>query len=249
MTKLKLIGMTQSPWTLKALWALDACGVDYVFENYVPPLHQHLLRLRTGRLRGEISVPVLLGADRPVWGALQIASFVDQRAKAASGTTRLGALEVITPWSELSEAALSEGRTRVTQAYLADPSALDELMPAFIPRSMHKSMRWLVRDTLRRIERKYEHLVSEGALRKALFATRRQLASHGGPFLLGDFSYADIAMAVVLDGLEPREGAGTRGSARGRAVWPELAGEYRDLLDWRDSLVERTNPPSLHRAS
>lgn len=248
MTTLKLIGMPQSPWTLKALWALDVCGVDYAFENYVPPLHAHLLRLRTGRLRGPLSVPVLLGAERPVWGTLQIASFADQRA-AQTGATRLGDLEVITPWSALSEAALSEGRTRVTRAYLDDPSALDELMPSFIPRSMHKSMRWLVRDTLRRIERKYAHLVTEGALAKALAAMRLQLATHGGPFLLGEFSYADIAMAVVLEGVEPRAGASTSRSARGRPIWPELAAAHRDLLDWRDGLIAKTDPLSLRPGS
>jgi glutathione S-transferase len=246
MTPYPLIGMTISPWSHKALWALDVCGVPYTFKQYLPPFHELLLRLRTGRFRGPISVPVLLGPEGAIWGASDIAAFANQYAAKQTGKAQLGDLQAAAVWSELSDEALAEGRARVMRDSLADAESLDDYMP-FIPAAMRKSMRWLVRDTLQKVDDKYAHLVVPGAIARALAKTREQLSTSGGQYLLGQFSYADIAMAAVLEGVEPLKTRRVQRSPKSRALWtvPDLATEYRDLLAWRARLLEATRPAFL----
>ena len=249
MTQHKLIGIAQSPWTQKALWALDVCGIPYTFEHYVPTLQEPALRLRTRAFRGAVSVPVLLGVGSPVWGAPAIASFASRACLERTGAMPLGDLDAAAAWSALSDAALAEGRQRVTSAYLAEPTAQTELVPPFFPRALRSSLRFLVRDALRRVERKYGHLVSPGALVDALDKTRQQLLASGGEFLLGQFSYADIAMASVLEVVSPLEARLVPRGKRSRQLWsePTLAAEYADLLHWRARLIAKTLPAFVRR--
>ena len=84
-----------------------------------------------------------------------------------------------------------------------------------------------------------------GALRKALERTREGLANVGGDFLLGRFSYADITMAVVLEVVAPIANADPPLGPATQICWndPEMAGEFQDLLEWRNRLAqaERTS--------
>jgi glutathione S-transferase len=59
--------------------------------------------------------------------------------------------------------------------------------------------------------------------------------------VLGEFSYADITMAVILHFVRP-VGPDFLGMGKAsRRCWSdeELATEYADLLAWRDSLYTR----------
>jgi glutathione S-transferase len=74
------------------------------------------------------------------------------------------------------------------------------------------------------------------AMREALGALRAAL--RGRDNVLDGFSYADVAMAVVLQMVSPVDSAYIPlGPARRRA-WtePTLAKDYADLLEWRDAL-------------
>ena len=66
-------------------------------------------------------------------------------------------------------------------------------------------------------------------LRKALGSSR---------YLLGEFSYADIAMAVVLHFVVPPADEYVSMGPATRQCWttPALADEFRDLIYWRDQL-------------
>lgn len=79
----------------------------------------------------------------------------------------------------------------------------------------------------------------EETLRAGLDALRAALA--GGEYLLGSFSYVDIAMATLLQGVEPVADRYLRLGPATRATWTrtELAREYADLLRWRDELYAR----------
>src|SRR5690349_1207690 len=73
-----LIALPYSPWSEKARWALDHHGVAYRNEVYLPMLGEPALRLRTGRLRGRITVPVLIEEDGPpVMDSIAIARHAD----------------------------------------------------------------------------------------------------------------------------------------------------------------------------
>jgi glutathione S-transferase len=76
------------------------------------------------------------------------------------------------------------------------------------------------------------------SLRGVLLELRRALAD-GRRYLTGDaLSYCDIAMAAALMGVEPADAPNLPpGSATRRTHTDlELAGEFTDLLGWRDQV-------------
>ncbi|HEY5851005.1 MAG TPA: glutathione S-transferase family protein [Lysobacter sp.] len=235
MDKALLVGESFSPWTQKARWALEACGVDFGYREYTPTLSEPWLRWRMRQWSGSVSVPVLLADAQLVRGSWDIARFAAHH----TGDDRLGDFAATAPWNELSEAALAEARTRVVRCVLSDSQALDEASAAVLPRPLRKPLRFVARDAARRLDRKYRHLLVPGSLRIALERTRAGLQASGGDYLLGSFSYADIAMAVVLEGIAPVAKVEPPLGPATRRCWsdPLLAAEFEDLLRWRERLM------------
>ncbi|MET0286005.1 MAG: glutathione binding-like protein, partial [Polyangiales bacterium] len=91
---------------------------------------------------------------------------------------------------------------------------------------------------MRALGKKYGALANEGAMREVLRAGRAELGRR--PYLLGPFSYADIALASCLQMVEPL--AIAQPATREVWRWPELAAEFADLLAWRQRLLAETNP-------
>ncbi|HRN61291.1 MAG TPA: glutathione S-transferase family protein [Luteimonas sp.] len=232
---LLLIGESFSPWTQKARWALEHCGVAHRYEEYVPTLSEPWLRWRMRCWTEPVSVPVMRTPDGWLRGSWDIARY----AAAAAGDSRLGDMAAIVAWNALGDAALAEGRTRVVRGIAVDPQAQAESLPRFLPAPLHGSLRWLARDAVRRLDRKYAALLVEGSLRRALLETRRALAASGGDFLLGRFSYADIAMIVVLECVAPVARTVPPLGPATRRLWrdPVLAEEFADMIDWRSRLL------------
>ncbi|MFC3549550.1 glutathione S-transferase family protein [Lysobacter cavernae] len=229
-----LIGESFSPWTQKARWAIEYCGIDYRYIEYTPTLSEPALRWRMRQWSGRVSVPVLL--DRQVVrGSWEIARYAAARAS----DDRLGDFAEAAAWNELSEAALAQARIRVVRCVHDDPQALDEALAGIVPRVLRKPLRFVARDATRCLDRKYAHLVVPGALRRALEATRNGLQAAGGDYLLGRFSYADMAMAVVLETIAPNARTEPPLGPATRCCWsdPALAAEFADLLSWRARLA------------
>ena len=237
-TQALLIGESFSPWTKKARWALEYCGLDYNYQEYTPTLSEPSLRWRLKQWSGTVSVPVLFIDKKILRGSWEIARYASE----TSGDGRLGDLEAIAHWNDLSEAALAEGRTSVVRCVLGNDQALEEALPAFVPKRLRRPLRFVSRDAAQRLDRKYAHLVKPGALHQALVDTREGLARSESDYLMGDFSYADIAMAVVLEVIAPiAVTMPTLGPATQRC-WnnPTLSTEFEDLLEWRDRLASKT---------
>ncbi|MFC3816149.1 hypothetical protein [Lysobacter sp. GCM10012299] len=234
-----LVGEAFSPWTQKAGWALEACAVGFAYREYTPTLSEPWLRWRMRQWSGPVSVPVLLAGPDVIRGSWDIARF----AAASAGDDRLGDFDAIAPWNELSEAALAEARTRVVRCVLADPQALDEASASVLPRPLRQPLRFVARDAARRLDCKYRHLLVPGSLRIALQRTRDGLQASGCDFLLGRFSYADITMAVVLEGIAPAARIDPPLGPATRRCWSDaaLAAEFEDLLRWRQRLVAGTS--------
>jgi glutathione S-transferase len=230
-----LIGESFSPWTQKARWALEYCGVAFDYAEYTPTISEPGLRWRMKQWSGVVSVPVLCVDRRWVRGSWEIARY----ASASAGDGRLGDLSEIAPWNEISEAALAEGRTRVVRSVMNDPQALEEALASILPRPMRRPMRFVARDAARRLDRKYAHLAKPGSLRLALERTREGLAKSGGDYLLGRFTYADVAMSVVLETIAPIARTAPPLGLATRRCWsdPALAEEFDDLLQWRQRLA------------
>ncbi len=232
---LKLVGESFSPWTKKARWALEQCALPYVYKEYTPTLSEPGLRMRLRQWTGSVSVPVAFVGRNVLRGSWDIAHFANETA----GDGRLGDFAQIEPWNALSEAALAEGRTRVVRCVLNDETALKEALPAFVPNALRGPMQFVAHDAVSRLDRKYAHLLEEGALREALEKTRAGLAQAGGDYLLGRFSYADIAMAVVLEVVAPiARTEPPLGPVTARCWFdPRLAEAFADLIAWRDRLA------------
>lgn len=234
----KLIGLTYSPWTQRARWALEHCGVAYDYKEYLPIVGEPLLRLRS-KQTGRATVPVLLTAAGPVVGSLSIARYA-----AEHGTRGLGDFAAIAPWSELSDAALAECRLRILRATLADDVGLSEGLAGLVPAPLRSALRFVARDTVGRLAKKYEDLAQHGRAREALTRTRAALQQSGGDFLLHTFSYADIAMVCALEMISPLAiTTPPRGPATLRCWFdPLLAGEFADLLAWRERVISKVRP-------
>jgi glutathione S-transferase len=235
-----LVGESFSPFTQKARWALEYAGVPHRYEEYTPTLSEPGLRLRMRQWSGIVSVPVLFADNLVIRGSWEIARYASQYA--ADG--RLGDFTQISTWNELSERALEEARTRVVRKVLANPAALDEATAAVFPPVLARPLRFVARGAARRLDVKYAHLVMPGSLRSALLFTRAKLQQVGDDFLLGSFSYADIAMCVVLEAVAPIMRTEPPLGPATRACWsdPALAEEFSDLLRWRERLRVRVSP-------
>jgi glutathione S-transferase len=239
-TSCVLVGESFSPFTQRARWALEYAGVPHAYEEYVPTLSEPGMRLRLRQWTGQVSVPLLLAGDDVIRGSWDIARYGAERA----GDGRLGDLAQCEPWHQLSDDAICEARTRVVRGVLANPQALDEAAAGVFPAGVAKYLRFVARDAAQRLDRKYAHLAQPGALRRALLATRAGLASAGGEHLLGRFSYADIAMVVVLEAVAPSARTEPPLGPHTRACWSDtaLASEFADLLAWRARLLRTSTP-------
>lgn len=237
-----LVGLAYSPWTERARWALEHHGVAYRFEPYLPLLGEPLLRARVRRLRGTVSVPVLFTEHGAVESSSTIALYAER-------TGRGGALfpsehePVLRAWSDRTEVALNAGRALLTAAMLARPETLAAAAPPFLPRPL----RALAGDTgVRYLRFKYAHNgTHETELERTLAAhletVRDTLARSGGAYLLGTLTFADLAVATMLQMVSPIEGPDAHLSDVERPAWtrPALARSFADVLRWRDALYAK----------
>lgn len=248
-----LVGESFSPWTQKARWALEYCGIAHHYQEYTPTISEPGLRLRMRAWSGPISVPVLLDGGKVVRGSWNIAAYARESVQGQ----RLGDLREAKPWDDLSEAALAEGRTRVVRSVLQSPAALDEALSALFPPALCKPLRFIAKDAARRLDRKYAHLVVPGSIRTALERTRERIQHSGCDYLLGAFSYADMVMVVVLETVAPMAVTVPPLGPATRACWTDLslAAEFSDLLAWRARIIASVHPafsqlpppPAVHR--
>ncbi|HEX5515234.1 MAG TPA: glutathione S-transferase N-terminal domain-containing protein [Gammaproteobacteria bacterium] len=230
-----LIGESFSPWTQKARWALEYCGVSYRYAEYTPTLSEPWLRWRMRQWSGSVSVPVLFVGKQVLRGSWDIAEYASKYA----GDGRLGDFVEVAKWNELSELALAEGRARVVNCVRQSRQALDEAMTGLIPRPLHTPLRFVARTAAQRLDRKYAHLVVPGALRRALLLTRAGLAESASDYLLGRFSYADIVMVVILEMIAPVARTEPPLGPATKQCWsdPALVEEFADLVQWRNRLA------------
>ncbi|MFO0570560.1 MAG: glutathione S-transferase N-terminal domain-containing protein [Polyangiaceae bacterium] len=248
----ELLGLPYSPWTEKARFALDVRGVPYRFRNYSPLLGEPELRLRLRRLRGPVSVPVLVDdSGRSRADSLEIARwadargrgpclFPDEHARAVEGAVAL------------SERGLAAGRALSLLRMLDDEEALREMLPKPLRRSSLRAFVGLARAGVERTRQKYggdrrtesEH---RDDFDRALGELRARLseAPDGAPrTLTGNLSFADIALAQLLVFVAPPRLGLRLGRASRRCFEdPGLAERYADLVTWRDALY------AAHRSS
>jgi glutathione S-transferase len=239
----RLIGLSYSPWTEKARWALDHQRVTYAYEEYVPMLGEPFLRARTRTFRGRASVPVLLEDGEVYADSFEIAL----RADALGRGPRLfpdGTVEAIRAWNERAERLSSAGRALLLARMADDRKAQQESLPAWIPRAVRSVATPLAAMGVGYVARKYgatarTRAEAEETMREALHALRAALQDRST--ILDRFTYADVTIAVALQLVKPVADRFIALGPATRSVWTHepFASQFGDLLAWRDALYER----------
>jgi glutathione S-transferase len=244
-----LLHLPYSPWSERARWALDVKRLPHRRETYQPLLGEPALRLRLKRLRGTVTVPVLFTAEGPYTDSFDIAAYAERKGPGpALFPEESGA--AIRRWNEFAERGLAAGRALSLARVRERDEALRELVPRPLRSALGRSAVLLARLGVDRTRRKYgagERALDEhrAVLHDVLVGLRRALAATPAPArgpktLLGGFSYADITIAQVLAFVSPHRGPYLRLGAANQAAYgdPILAGEFEDLVAWRDELYD-----------
>jgi glutathione S-transferase len=238
---LHVYGMSFSPYSEKARWALDHHRVAYEWHEHVPMIGERSLRKRAGGDGGKVSVPLAIDGDTVLRDSLSIAKHAERAGKGA----RLFANDAaVATWVARSDEALGAARVLLLARTLADREALRDSLPSWVPRPLRGLATPLAARATRFLARKYgadgvDHEAATAKLREGLAAMRRVVERRDT--ILDGFSYADIAMAVVLQMVSPVDDAYIQlGPARRRA-WtePTLASEFADLVAWRDAVYAK----------
>ena len=242
-----LLALPLSPSTEKARWALDHHGIDYVEKTALPVLRAPLLRWKLRRVhgRGEPAVPVLFDSrGNPFLDSFDIAHYAE-RTGGGAPLFRRGLEQEIARWNQLSETILREAAelasARVAEGAAPSRQALATQMPRGLAGLLGRAaVRLIRRKVLAYVGREPElsgAAAQRARLRRLLLELRGAL--DGRRYLAGgELSYGDIAMAVALAGIEPVDAPHLplAPAARRSSTDFELAGEFTDLLGWRDEI-------------
>jgi glutathione S-transferase len=241
----KLVVLKTSPWSERAKWALDHHGVAYETIDHTPFLGEwRLRRIAGGGGKKRATTPVLVDDGRVFTESWDIARYADQIGK---GSTLIPAAKEsdIRKWNDVTEDAMKAGRALLIPRIRASGAALDTTLPDFVPRWIRPALRPVTRYATDWFTRKYELRLDEvpahlAKMRAALELLRSALAK-SSPYLLGRFSYADIVMAILLQGVVPVDDRHFPLEPPMRVAWTrdDLAAEFGDLLAWRDRLYEQ----------
>jgi glutathione S-transferase len=238
---LRVYGMAFSPFSEKARWALDHHRVPYVWTEHVPMMGERKLRNIAGAKGERVSVPLAIDGDAVLRDSLAIAKHADRVGKGAPLFANEAA---VLTWVGRSDRALDAARVLLFARTLRDREALRESLPGWVPRPLRGLATPVAARAWRFLSRKYgadkvDPEEATATLREVLGAMRKAVASRDT--ILDGFSYADIAMAVVLQMIAPvADEYIVLGPGRRRS-WtePTLAAEFADLVSWRDAVYTR----------
>jgi glutathione S-transferase len=230
-----LYGLSPSPWTERARWALDHHRVSYRYREHVPFIGELALRRKAESKKP--TVP-LLEDDVVVMGSAEIAKHADGIGKGES-LFESGDQESIARACTLADRMANAARACVMKRITDSRAAQMEALPKFIPGPLRPMFAPTTRTAIGFLMKKHgvpddvDRVIQED-LRPALTEVRSWLG--GRRYLNDHFSFADIAIGAQLGGICPHADA-PLGPAM-RAVWTNeaLAEEFRDLLAWRDAL-------------
>jgi glutathione S-transferase len=241
----ELVGLSYSPWTEKARWALDHCGVGYRYTEHLLILGMPSLRAKLGRWKGGVTVPAFIDGSTRLTDSFLIARHADREGKA--GLFPEGAVDRVREFNDLSESALDAARVALLFRMDADRDSRRQSLPGFVPRALRPAFEPVARLGMAYIRSEFALAGktaegSEETIRQVLKRLRAALAEGRGDYVIGErFSYADIVLAVVLQAVEPVAERFLPLEPAVRRVWasPRLREEFGDLVSWRDRIYER----------
>jgi len=247
-----LLGIDHSPWTERARWALDHHRLAYTFRLYTPIIDEAGLRWRLRRATGKVTVPVLFAPEGAITESLAIVRYAEERGTGAPLLPRELEADILA-WNDRAEVVFGAARSMFVRAMLANPEALAETVPSFVPAALSGPSARLGVALFQR-----KHAIGGRSkdddqadvarvldvLRAALPAAqqpRRDQVATEGDYLLGRFTLADVVMAAAIGHVWPVDHPSARMSAPVRACssHPELRDRYPDVVAWRDRIYAR----------
>jgi glutathione S-transferase len=238
------VALSYSAWSEKARWALDHHRVDYREVEHVPLLGAPLLRARVRRPISRVTVPALVDDGVVYTDSFDIARRADRIGQGERLFPR-GMDDAVATWNRSSEIILEAGRGLLLEKTLRHPGAMQEALPAQIPRTFRPRMIFLAKAGARFLQHKYgasgRDLDAERARIARELASLREVLEGPDGYVLGNFTYADIAMAVALQVVWPVDNRWLPLGEGTRVVWqePDLAEAFRDLIAWRDRVYDK----------
>ncbi|MFM2417082.1 MAG: hypothetical protein RL385_1805 [Pseudomonadota bacterium] len=225
-----------SPWSLKARCALRLRRVQVEERVYVPLVGEPALRLRMARFSGRVTVPVLFTDEGVLSDSFDIARYAERRGEGPSLITPAHAAAV-EAFNASSERLLSAGRVCSMLHVAANPAAALESLPRTTGKLLGSRG---ARAAVSAFNAKYGivhggEISATANMRHELLGLRAAL-SDGRTYLLGDFSYADVAMGLALQLVSPLPDSPMEAASQRAATHEALAAEFTDLLAWRDAV-------------
>lgn len=239
----QLFGLSYSPWTEKARWALDHHRLPYRYVEHMPMLGELALRRKAGDLTRKATVPLLLTPSGPLRDSLLIAEYADSRGDREPLFPE-GRRAEVSAWNDRSERLLAAGRGLVVARMGASERAKQEALPAFLPAALRPALTGLASGGVAFFRWKYGLDASGDDERRAVIAGELRAlreALGGRPYLLETFSFADVAMAVTLQVVRPADDEHWPLKDGTREAWrdPALEVDFGDLLEWRNDLYSK----------
>lgn len=244
---MRLFGISFSPWSEKARWALDYHRIEYRYEEHLPIVGELKLRALMRKPTGRVTVPVLQD-DRWYTDSFDIARHAD---RIGSGQRLLpeDKLGEVAAWNTRSEAALAAGRATLMLKMVENPELAKGAIPKGVPSALKPLLGPVTRKALESFVKKYKMREGAGGHESTITEVLDALAAAITPdqrYLLGEFSYADIVMAVAMQLVSPVDEAYVALGPGGREAWSnkELMERYKPLLEWRDEIYAKHRRPA-----
>ncbi|KAK9903239.1 hypothetical protein WJX75_000529 [Coccomyxa subellipsoidea] len=246
--KAELVSLPGSAWSLKARWALKHHDIKYKTTAYTPVFGAWWLRFRSGKWSGRITTPVLFTPkDGVLFESLDIAQWADDHSCALTALPLFPAdkLGDVSRWNAAADTALHYARSRVFAALKNDKAMRMSRLPPFI-KSLGPLADLFGVWYLNQFSSKYDDLSSAASLEKTKVVLRdlqKAIKANSG-YVLGNFTYADITMAVAIQVIEPVGPPFSKlpDAARAALTHQELKAEFGDLLTWRDQIFKKHFP-------
>ncbi len=234
-----------SPWSEKACWALDFHKLPYKKVEYLPLFMAPLLKLKTltkRKFTDKITVPLLIDGSEVYIDSFDIALYAENKAKSEQLFPKAD-YDRIKRLDALSQRLLNVFRTQVLKRTKTNQEAklekLSTMAPlSFLPEKRLEAFTNMADFMIGFLEKKYPVDESESNF-SLLEKIRAELGDR--PYVLNEFSYADITLAQPLQFVSPVGNQFINLGDHQRKTMEdiELAKEFKDLIDWRDGLYEK----------
>ena len=134
---IQLYAESFAPWCEKARWALDHHRVAYRYTEHVPMVGELRLRLAARKLRGVVTVPLLVTGSGVLMDSVAIARAAEGLGgppeKGPQTLFPEGEAQALAQWNLWSEIVMTSGRALLLGRMLRHPEAREQL-PPFVPK-------------------------------------------------------------------------------------------------------------------